>query len=113
MAREKQYTNSKKIHVYENVLLRVVSETDKYYVGFDILTEQACQIEKTVPFFKLCKSILSILKSEECRIKLAMQIDYNVNSAPNILGISKDMYAVKRNQYTSPQIRKRTLQKLA
>jgi hypothetical protein len=113
MAFEKQYTNSKKIHVYENVILRVVSETEKYYVGFDILTEQACQVEKTEPFFKLCKSILSILKSEECRIKLAIQIDYNVNSATDILGISKCMYAVKRNQYTSPKTRKSTLQKLS
>jgi len=113
MAFEKQYTNSKKIHVYENMILRVVSETEKYYVGFDILTEQCCQVEKTAPFFKLCKSILSILKSEECRIKLAMQIDYNANSAMNILGISKDMYAVKRNQYASPKITKRNLQKLS
>jgi hypothetical protein len=95
------------------MILRVVSETEKYYVGFDILTEQCFQVEKNTLFFKLCKSILSILKSEECRIKLAMQIDYNANSAMNILGISKDIYAVKRNQYTSPKIRKRTLQKLS
>jgi hypothetical protein len=112
MAFEKQYTNSKKIHVYEEVILRVVSETEKYYVGFDILTEQVCQVEKTKTFFKLCKSVLTILKSEEARVKLAMQIDYNANSAESLLGISKDMYAVKRNQYTSPKISKRTLQKL-
>lgn len=111
MAMEKQYTNSKKIHVYEDIILRVVSETEKYYVGFDILSEKACQVEKTVPFFKLCKSVLTILKSEECRVKLAIQIDYNANSAPDILGISKHVYALKRTQYTSQIERKRTLQK--
>lgn len=113
MSIQKQYTNSRKIHVYPDLILRVVSVTDKYYVGFDILTEQACQVEKTEPFFKICKSILSILKSEECRVKLAMQIDYNANSAQALLGISKDMYAVKRSQYTSPTIRKRILKQAA
>ncbi len=112
MGIEKQYTDSKKIHVYEDIILRIVSVTDKYYVGFDILTEQVCQVEKTLPFFKICKSILGILKSEESRVKLAMQIDYNANSAKDILGISKDSYLKIRNQYTSQIVRKRTLQQL-
>ncbi len=66
--------DTKQIHVYKDFILKVVSVTNKYYIGFDILTEKPIQVEKGICFVVPGESIFNLLRSEESRIRLVMQL---------------------------------------
>lgn len=92
-------TTDHTIHIYEDVILKVVTSTNKYYVGFDILTETPCQKLKTTPFSVLGESIKKLLNNEVFRFKLATQIDNSLKGTCAIMGHSHSKIIELRNLY--------------
>ena len=91
--------NPEHIHVYKDFILKVVAQTEKYFVGFNISTEECLQVDKKQPFFLLGNTIIDLLADEGFRVKLAIQINPKVLEGCKILGIKEDAYLNKRGKY--------------
>lgn len=99
------------IHIYQDAILKVVSVTEKYYVGFDILTEEPAQILKTLPFIKPGQTVKNLLRFEDCRIRLMMQMEPKVAEACSLMGLGEKSIVRKRSKYLVASNPKRSKKK--
>jgi hypothetical protein len=78
---------TKKIHIYENLIMNVVYEHKLCYIGFDIINENYVEISKDEKFINLSGSILSMF-NEKNRFLLANQITKTAEKCAILMEIS-------------------------
>lgn len=78
---------TKRIHIYENLILNVVYESNLCYIGFDIINEQYTEVAKTEKFINISGSILSLF-NEKNRFLLASQLTKSAEQCAKLMEVS-------------------------
>jgi hypothetical protein len=87
---------TKKIHIYENLILNVVHESTLCYVGFDIINETYIEVSKDDKFIILSGSILSLF-NEKNRFLLASQLTKSAEQIAKLMEISdRSVFRLKK-----------------
>lgn len=89
---------NKLIVIYKSYIILVDEETSKYYIGYDILTEELKKVpkSKSIGFPKV---IFKLFKDPRARYILARNISEKRTTIAHILGISERQVSRLREKY--------------
>lgn len=84
-----------------NTIMKISGQTTEKYIGYDMTNDSFMEVDKK-DISPVPESIKALLGSEECRLKIALELTDNLFSTASILNVCDRTLYRRINQYLTP-----------
>lgn len=93
------YNIKESIIIADDNIIKVIKDDDKYYYGYNILTEEFKKVFKNHSV-KINKTLIRLLGDESIRVKLALSLTNNNAKAAKMLNLSgRTLFRIKKDYF--------------